>query len=64
MNNNTIMYLMIGAGALFAIIVIAFIILRRNNKEEKYIRQLQQGNKKLQHFSKGRYISKNYTYFT
>ena len=40
-----LMYLMMGAGALFAVIVVAFIILQKNNKEAKYIRQLQQGTK-------------------
>ena len=62
MNNNTIMYLMIGAGALFAIIVIAFIILRRNNKEEKYIRQLQQGTK-TSAFSKDVIYQKLYIFY-
>lgn len=40
-----LMYLMIGVGALFAIIVLAYIILQKNNKEAKYIRQLQEGTK-------------------
>ena len=40
-----LMYLMIGIGALFAIIVLAYIILQKNNKEAKYIRQLQEGTK-------------------
>ena len=40
-----LMYLMIGVGILFAIIVVAYIILQKNNKEAKYIKQLQQGTK-------------------
>ena len=40
-----LMYLMIGVGALFAIIVVVYIILQKNNKEAKYIRQLQEGTK-------------------
>lgn len=40
-----LLYLIIGVGVLFGIIVIAYILLRKNNKEEKYIRQLQQGTK-------------------
>ena len=39
------MYLLIGIGALFAIIVVVYIILQKNNKEAKYIKQLQQGTK-------------------
>ena len=38
-----LMYLMIGVGVLFGIIVIAYIILQKNNKDRKYIAQLQQG---------------------
>lgn len=45
MNSQMLMYLLIGAGVLFAIIVIAYIILQKNNKEAKYIKQLQQGTK-------------------
>lgn len=40
-----IMYILIGVGVLFAAIVVAFIILQKNNKERKYIEQLQQGTK-------------------
>ena len=40
-----LMYLLIGIGALFAIIVVVYIILQKNNKEAKYIKQLQQGTK-------------------
>ena len=46
MNNQMLMYVLIGAGVLLGIIVIAFIILQKNNKKQKYIRQLQQGTKK------------------
>lgn len=45
MNSQMLMYLLIGAGALFAVIVVAYIILQKNNKEAKYIKQLQQGTK-------------------
>ena len=45
MNSQMLMYLLIGVGALFAVIVVAFIILQKNNKEAKYIRQLQEGTK-------------------
>ena len=40
-----LMYLAIGVGALLGVIIIAYIILQKNNKEAKYIRQLQQGTK-------------------
>ena len=40
-----LMYLMIGVGILFGIIIIAFFILQKNNKEAKYIKSLQQGTK-------------------
>ena len=40
-----LMYLLIGVGALFAVIVLVYIILQKNNKEAKYIRQLQEGTK-------------------
>ena len=40
-----LMYMMIGIGVLFAGIVVAFLILQKNNKEAKYIRELQQGTK-------------------
>lgn len=39
------MYLIIGVGVLFGVIVIAYILLQKNNKETKYIQQLQQGTK-------------------
>ena len=45
MNSQMLMYLLIGVGALFAIIVLVYIILQKNNKEAKYIRQLQEGTK-------------------
>ena len=45
MNSSMITYILIGSGVLFGIILIAFIILQKNNKEAKYIRQLQQGTK-------------------
>ncbi len=40
-----LMYLLIGVGALFGIILVAYFILQKNNKEAKYIRQLQEGTK-------------------
>ena len=40
-----LMYLMIGVGILFGIIIIALLILQKNNKEAKYIKSLQQGTK-------------------
>ena len=45
MNSQMLMYVLIGAGALLGIIVVAFLILQKNNKENKYIKQLQQGTK-------------------
>lgn len=45
MNSQMLMYLIIGVAALFGAIVIAYIILQKNNKEAKYIRQLQEGTK-------------------
>ena len=40
-----LMYLLIGVGALFAAVVVIYIILQKNNQEAKYIRQLQEGTK-------------------
>ena len=45
MNSQMLTYLMIGVGVLFALIVIAFFILKKRDKETKYIQQLQQGTK-------------------
>ena len=45
MDNQLLIYIMIGAGVLFSVIVIAYMLLQKNNKEAKYIRQLQQGTK-------------------
>ena len=45
MDNQILMYLMGGVGILFVAIVVAYIILQKNNKESKYIRQLQEGTK-------------------
>ena len=45
MNIQMLTYLMIGVVILFAFIVIAFFILRKKDKETKYIQQLQQGTK-------------------
>ena len=62
MNSQMLMYMMIGVGALFAIIVIVFFILKRNNKEEKYIRELQQGTK-TSAFSKEIIYQKLYVFY-
>ena len=45
MNSQMLTYLMIGVGVLFALIVIAFFILKKRDKDTKYIQQLQQGTK-------------------
>ena len=45
MDSQMLIYLMAGVGALFAIIVVVYIILQKNDKEAKYIRQLQEGTK-------------------
>ena len=45
MDNQMLTYLLIGVGVLFAVIVIAYIILQKNNKEKRYIASLQQGTK-------------------
>ena len=40
-----LMYLMGGVAILFVVIVVAYIILQKNSKDNKYIRELQQGTK-------------------
>ena len=45
MDNQMLTYLLIGVGVLFAVIVIGYIILQKNNKEKRYIASLQQGTK-------------------
>ena len=45
MDSQMLMYMLIIIGVLFAMIVIAYIILQKNNKEQKYIRELQEGTK-------------------
>lgn len=45
MDNEMLKYMLIGIAVLFVGIVIAYIILQRNNKEKKYIEQLQGGTK-------------------
>jgi len=45
MNSQILMYVLIGAGVLLGIIAVAFLILQKNNKENKYIRELQEGTK-------------------
>ena len=39
-------YLLIGVGALFAVVVILYFILQRKNKDQLYINRLQHGTKK------------------
>ena len=43
MYNQMLIYILAGSGILFLAIIIAYIILQKNNKEKKYIRQLQKG---------------------
>ncbi|MFR2535062.1 MAG: hypothetical protein ACLS95_07595 [Clostridia bacterium] len=45
MTNQMLMYLMMGCGILLVAIMVGYLFLRRNNKERKYIEQLQQGTK-------------------
>lgn len=45
MTNQMLMYLMMGCGILLVAIIIGYLVLRKNNKERKYIEQLQQGTK-------------------
>ncbi len=46
MDNQMIKYLLYGVAGLFAVIILVYIILQKNNKEQKYIQSLQQGTKK------------------
>lgn len=46
MNSEILKYLIFGTLGLLGAIIVAYIILQRNNKERKYINQLQQGTKK------------------
>ena len=45
MDMQIMKYLLIGVAVLFAVIILVYIILQKNNKEKKYINQLQQGTK-------------------
>lgn len=45
MNTQMLMYLMIGCGVILFAIIVAFVIMQKNNKERKYIEQLRQGTK-------------------
>ena len=45
MNDEMLKYLIIGVGILFGLVVIAFFVLKKNDKEAKYIKSLQQGTK-------------------
>lgn len=45
MDNQMIKYLLCGVAGLFAVIILVYIILQKNNKEQKYIQSLQQGTK-------------------
>ena len=46
MDNEMLKYLLYGVAGLLAIIILAYVILQKNNKERKYINSLQQGTKK------------------
>ena len=45
MDSQIFTYLVIVVGVLFALVVIAYVLLRKNDKERKYIEQLQEGTK-------------------
>ena len=45
MNQQVLLYIMGIVGVAFVGVVIAFVVMRRNNKERKYLRQLQEGTK-------------------
>ena len=45
MNQQVLLYVMGIVGVAFVGVVIAFVVMRRNNKERKYLRQLQEGSK-------------------
>ncbi len=45
MSQDVLLYMLIGVGVLFAVIVIAFLMINKNNKDRKYIMQLQAGTK-------------------
>ena len=45
MNNQLITYVLIGAVALLGILVVAYLIIRKNDKKNKYMKQLQEGTK-------------------
>ena len=45
MNNQIVMYILIGSVVLLIGIVIAFFVLRRKNEDAKYARELQRGTK-------------------
>ena len=57
-----LLYMIIGVGVLFAGIVLAYILLQKNNKEAKYIRQLQEGTKTSK-FSKEVLYQKLYIFY-
>ena len=48
MNENMLLYLMMGVGALFLVIIVAYLIIknRNQNSEIAQIRKLQEGTKK------------------
>lgn len=46
MDSEMMKYLLYGVAGLFVVIIIAYIMLQKNNKEKKYINSLQQGTKK------------------
>ena len=57
-----IKYLLFGVAGLFAVLVIIYIILQKNNKEKKYMQQLQQGTKKSK-YSKEIIYQKLYLFY-
>ncbi|MBP3255937.1 MAG: hypothetical protein J6M60_05565 [Clostridia bacterium] len=46
MNNQIVLYILIGSIALLIAIVIAYVLIRRKNEDVKYVRQLQEGTKR------------------
>lgn len=59
MSNEMLKYFMIGIGALFAVIVIAFLIIKKKseNSEIAQIRKLREGTKEKKFFIRS-YVSK------
>ena len=62
MNQQVLLYIMGIVGVAFVGVVIAFVVMRRNNKERKYLRQLQEGTK-TSNFSMEIVYQKLYVFF-